>query len=121
MYINGSWTVGDILANNPDGNFGIFAVPISDNEDENKMYAAVDDAWMVSSKSEHKENAIDFLKFLTSKDGLQIWSENAKAIPINGMEVKSLDPLLQEVSNYIQSGKIVNVIRILFRRGYRQI
>ena len=117
MYINGSWTVGDILANNPDGNFGIFAVPISDNEDEIKMYAAVDDAWMVSSKSKHKENAIDFLKFLTSTEGLQIWSENAKAIPINGMEVKSLDPLLQEVSEYIQSGKIVNVDKYVFFSG----
>ena len=44
-------------------------------------------------------------------------SENAKAIPINGMEVKSLDPLLQEVSEYIQSGKIVNVDKYVFFSG----
>ena len=33
------------------------------------------------------------------------------------MEVKSLDPLLQEVSNYIQSGKIVNVDKYVFFSG----
>ena len=33
------------------------------------------------------------------------------------MEVKSLDPLLQEVSEYIQSGKIVNVDKYVFFSG----
>ena len=33
------------------------------------------------------------------------------------MEVKSSDPLLQEVSEYIQSGKIVNVDKYVFFSG----
>lgn len=117
MYINGSWTVGDIVANNPDGNFGIFCVPISDTEEDNKMYAAVDDAWMVSSKSAHKDEAIDFLEFMTSDEGLQIWSETAKAIPINGMEVEGATPLLEEVSKYIAGGQTVNVDKYIFFSG----
>ena len=117
MYINGSWTVGDIMASNPEGNFGIFAVPISDNADENKMYAAVDDAWMVSSQSKHKEEAVKFLEYLSSEAGLKAWCETAKAIPINGMEVEGLTPLLEEVSQYIADGKTVNVDKYIYFSG----
>lgn len=117
MYINGSWVVGDIAASNPDGNFGIFTVPISDIPEENKMYAAVDDAWMVSSESTHKEEAIDFLKFMTSDEGLEIWAKTAKAIPINGMEIEGLTPLLEDVSKVIAEGQTVNVDKYIFFSG----
>lgn len=117
MYINGSWAVGDIVANNPDGNFGIFTVPISDTPEDNKMYAAVDDAWMVSSESDHKEEAIDFLEFMTSDEGLEIWAKTAKAIPINGMEVEGFTPLLEDVSKIIAEGDIVNVDKYIFFSG----
>lgn len=117
MYINGSWTIGDITANNPDGNFGIFTVPISDNAEDNKMYAAVDDAWMVSSESEYKEEAIEFLEFLTSDEGLSVWCETARALPIKDISVEGFSPLQQEVSDVLANGKTVNVDKYVFFSG----
>lgn len=117
MYINGSWVVGDIIANNPDGNFGIFSVPVSDNPEDNKMYAAVDDAWMVSSKSDHKKEAVDFLEFMTSDEGMQIWSKAAKAIPLKSIETEGLPALLEEVSGYVEKGHTVNVDKYVFFSG----
>lgn len=117
MYINGSWVVGDIIANNPDGNFGIFSVPVSDDPEDNKMYAAVDDAWMISSKSKHKEEAADFLEFMTSDEGMQIWSETAKAIPLKSMETEGFPALLEEVSAYVEKGHTVNVDKYVFFSG----
>lgn len=37
MILNGTWTVTNATAMNPDAEFGIFALPVSENEEENVM------------------------------------------------------------------------------------
>ena len=92
-------------------------MPVSDNPEDNKMYAAVYDAWMVSSKSDHKKEAVDFLEFMTSDEGMQIWSKAAKAIPLKSIETEGLPALLEEVSGYVEKGHTVNVDKYVFFSG----
>ncbi len=80
MMVDGSWCIGDIISNNPDIHFGLFAVPVSDIPEENTLTIGTDDAFMVSKQSQHPDVAIDFLRYFNSEEGTNIWANGAVAI-----------------------------------------
>ena len=78
MFINGGWIMGDVIASNPEGNFGVFPAPWSNNPDENMMSVALDDAFIVSNTTQHKDEVFKFLDFMLSEEAANLWMENAK-------------------------------------------
>ncbi len=108
MYITGSWAIGDIRKNNPDGKFGFFTTPWSDNPDENTLPIGVDTAFMASAQTKHPEEVQKFLAHLTSKEGVNQWYENAKVPTIIPVETTELDSIFEDMNTIIQSGKVVS-------------
>ncbi len=118
MHINGSWAVGDIIANNPDGNFGVFATPISDDERENLLYQATDDSWMVSSQTKHKEEVLDFMRFMTSQEGVDLWAQQAVALTyIPASSDGMLPPVMQDIVAIAKADRTMNADKFLYFTG----
>ena len=106
MMINGAWITGDLLSLNPDGNFGCFPIPWSNNPEDNQYEVKGDDAMMVAKGSENKEIAIDFINFVGSVEGANIWMDKARLIPtnVNVVADESMPTLLKELSSNLSNG-----------------
>ncbi len=108
MCITGSWAIGDIRKNNPEGNFGFFTTPWSDNPEENTLPIGVDTAFMASAQTKHPEEVEKFFTHLTSPEGVKQWSDNAKAPTMIAVEADNLDPIFEDMNAIIQSGRVVS-------------
>jgi raffinose/stachyose/melibiose transport system substrate-binding protein len=109
MLIQGSWAVGDVRKNNPDGRFGFFLNPTFNNARENLLNISVDDAFMASSQTKHKEEALQLLSVMVSPEGAKAWAETAKVISVvKGVQADALDPMLQAIQKYLDAGQTYN-------------
>lgn len=108
MCITGSWAIGDIRKNNPDGNFGFFTTPWSDDPNENTLPVGVDTAFMASSQTKHPEEVAKFLAHLTSEEGVRQWYDNARVPTMIPVETTDLDSIFQDMNAIIESGKVVS-------------
>ena len=78
MYINGGWLMGDVLAASPDGNFGMFPLPWSDNPEDAKLWIGIDDVFIVSETTEHEAEVRELLNFFATDEASEIWMKTAK-------------------------------------------
>ena len=109
MYINGGWLMGDVLAANPEGEFGMFPTPWSDTPEENKLWVGIDDAFIASAQTEHPDEVMAFFNFLASDEASQIWMNTAKLMTSNvNVSTENADPFIQEIKSYIDEDKIVS-------------
>lgn len=100
--------MGDVATANPDTDFGVFPTPWSENPEENKLWAGIDDVFIVSSKTEIKDQVLDFLAFITSEEGAKIWMDTAKLMPGNtNVDVSEADAFVQEIKSYIDNDMII--------------
>lgn len=107
MYINGGWLIGDTMAANPDGSFGMFPVPWSDNAGENKLWIGIDDCFVVSENTEHKDEVMTFLAYLAGNEASEIWMDTAKLMSSNvNVSTDDATPLIQDIKTYIDEDKI---------------
>lgn len=109
MYINGGWLMGDVMAASPEGDFGMFPMPWSENPEENKLWVGIDDVFVVSSQTEHKEEVMTFLNFLAGEESSKTWMDVAKLMTSNtAVPTDGADAFIQEIKAYIDGGKIVS-------------
>lgn len=107
MYINGGWLIGDAMAANPDGDFGMFPTPWSNNADENKLWIGIDDCFVVSSQTEHKDAVMTFLNFIAGDEASEIWMDTAKLMSSNvNVSTDNAAGLIQDIKSYIDQDKI---------------
>lgn len=108
MTDGGTWDISSIRAANKDGNFGVFALP-ADKAEDTLMRISVDDAWMIADKAKNKDAAFTFFNYATSPEGGKVWAETTATISaFKGVDSSSLDPMTQDVSDIISSGKVIN-------------
>ncbi|MEG0897766.1 MAG: extracellular solute-binding protein, partial [Ruthenibacterium sp.] len=108
MFTNGGWIMGDVAAANPNGEFGMFPTPWSNNPEENKLWVGIDDVFIVSATTDKKELVLDLLNSFASDASSAIWMENAKLMSSNqNVSADGADPFIQEIKSYIDSGNIV--------------
>lgn len=109
MYMNGGWLMGDVMAANPDGEFGMFPTPWSDNSEENKLYVGIDDVFIVSQDTEHKDAVVKLLESFASEESSEIWMNTAKLMSSNtAVSTDDADVFIQEIKQYIDDDMIVS-------------
>lgn len=109
MVILGSWGLAPIRADNPKGNFGYFMLPTSDTASENLMQVFTDDNWMASAKSKYPNAQLAFLKYLSSKEGGQIWASAIQGVStVKGAVADHIDPMTADIQKYIAAGTVWN-------------
>jgi len=80
FYANGTWTIDGIESLNPDMEVGFFAVPVSDNPDENKAVYAPGNPFCCYATDDPEQLAIEkeFFQTLISDEGCNAYATIAK-------------------------------------------
>ncbi|MFS0865654.1 ABC transporter substrate-binding protein [Fredinandcohnia sp. 179-A 10B2 NHS] len=93
------------VENNMNGNWGFFQMPaISEGKGNQNFITGAPDGFIVSSKTKHPEEAIKFLKFLTSKENaVKLAEQIGWPSPIDG--ATNPDTALQQVVDGVETMK----------------
>ena len=106
MYINGGWLMGDVLAAAPDGEFGMFPMPWSNDPAQNKIWVGIDDCFIVSSSTEHPEEVAKLLSSFASDESSEIWLNTANLMSSNvNVPVDNANGMIKEFKTYIDEGR----------------
>lgn len=108
MILNGTWTVTNATAMNPDAEFGIFALPISNDADANLMpMCPPESAVAVAAESPHKEEAVRFLEYMMSPESASLYAEKGAGIPIvKGVDTSNLEGAFKDAADIMNSGEV---------------
>ena len=109
MYMNGGWLMGDVIAASPDGEFGMFPTPWSDNPEENKLWIGIDDVFVVSQQTEHRDEVMTLLNFFANEESSKTWMSTAKLMTSNiTVPTDAADAFIKEIKSYIDNDMIVS-------------
>ncbi|MDC7286412.1 extracellular solute-binding protein [Blautia schinkii] len=108
MILNGTWTVTNATAMNPDAEFGIFALPVSENAEDNVMpMCPPESAVAVAAESPHAEEAVKFLEYMMSPDSASLYAEKGAGIPIvKGVDTANLTGAFKDAADIMNSGEV---------------
>lgn len=108
MILNCTWTVTNATAMNPDAEFGIFALPVSDNEADNLMpMIPPESAVAVAAESPHKDEAVKFLEYMMSPESASLYAEKGAGIPIvKGVDTSNLKGAFKDAADIMNSGEV---------------
>lgn len=108
MILNGTWTVTNASAMNPEAEFGIFALPVSENAEDNVMpMNPPESAVAVAAESDHAEEALKFLEYMMSPESATLYAEKGAGIPIvSGVDTASLTGAFKDAADIMNSGAV---------------
>lgn len=112
MIINGPWALGDYVKALGDGNVGVAPMPVSSVSGQPFAPFVNTKDFMINANSDdaHKKAAMDFVKFLTSKDMEQEFFEKAKHIPSNTDVDTSSDPIINGFITQMKTGVSMPIV-----------
>lgn len=108
MTINGNWAVSAIKEKNPDARIGAFAVPVNDNPEETVITSWLSGGFVVYENSPVKEEVLQFLEELTSKESGELWLAAGRLSSVKDLSEPS-DPALADINRYMNEGKAFDV------------
>ncbi|MDD3402255.1 MAG: extracellular solute-binding protein [Hespellia sp.] len=108
MILNGTWTVTNAVAMNPDAEMGIFALPLSENEEENIMpMCPPESAVAVAAESPHRDEAVKFLEYMMSSESASLYAEKGAGIPIvKDVDTSNLTGAFKDAAEIMNSGEV---------------
>ena len=107
MYIIGNYAIPSILTVNPDLNLGMFTMPASNNEDENKLVSGVDVYFAITKDSKNKEESIRFINFLLEEENAKTYIDEQSAFSaVKG--VKQEDSKFEAFDEFFENSRVVD-------------
>jgi len=87
-HITGTWLIADIMEQMPNPDVvDFFLLPTVAEENPMRAAAGIGSTWAVSSNSDNKELALEFLDYIMSVENARRWLEEGSIIPpINGIQ-----------------------------------
>jgi raffinose/stachyose/melibiose transport system substrate-binding protein len=95
MDIAGSWDAATISENNPDLNYGAFAIPSEDGT--TGLVGTSANGFSVNSASANMDAAVAFANFCASKEAQTIWVQSQGAVS-GSSEIEASTEIAQEIS-----------------------
>jgi len=97
MFAGGSFEVANFKSQNPGLDLGVFASPVGKAGDERLVARYYDGGYAVNAKSDKKDAALKFVRFLATPEYGTLFTNQLKNLsPIKGIKIE--DPLTQEVA-----------------------
>lgn len=117
MTLTANWSLGDLKANNTEADISTLPFLIYDEAERNGVMLSVDDIFMVSADSKVPEGADLYLDFITSNEGIAIWSAASKMLSASKEAKLSADgdSTVAEMLDYINSAD-----RLYYRKDMAQ-
>jgi raffinose/stachyose/melibiose transport system substrate-binding protein len=107
FYLQGNWAIPEITKANPDIELGVFAMPVTNEPDQNKLVSGVDVLLTMSEDTEHKEEAMKFIQFMMDKENSSRYIEEQKAFSaVEG--VFQEDPVFEGIKTNFEKGTITS-------------
>lgn len=107
MFPGGPWNIPTLEETNPDLEFDMMAIPGPDPAGGNYFAGAPGVGFAVNSKTKYKEEALLFLEYLASPEGLKLYEQGTGAIiTANGYESKVHPALESAYRDGLMKGKI---------------
>jgi ABC-type glycerol-3-phosphate transport system substrate-binding protein len=118
MILNGMWMLGDVRQASPEGKFGSFAFPWSDNVEENKLPIGLDDIFMASAHTKNKDIVAKFMDYYSSTEGTKTWLKYSKLLSVmKGVKPDNPDPMAGDLLPWIDAGKIAPMTNVMMLSG----
>ena len=107
MYLQGSYAIAPILTVNPELNLGMFPLPASNNEEENKLVSGVDVYFAIPKDSKNKEESIRFINFLLREENAKTYIDEQCAFSaVRGVEQE--DPKFEAFDEFFKNSRVVD-------------
>ncbi|MFH0826852.1 MAG: extracellular solute-binding protein [Candidatus Omnitrophota bacterium] len=106
---NGSWCVNVYKGMNPDLHYGTFLPPQVLDQYPFSIWGGAGSSFMVSAKSQNKEEVVKFLRWLTDKDQQAYLAEATNNLPANKDSVTEISDILAGFSRSIEFATHPNV------------
>lgn len=103
MYIQGVWAIGSILKANPDIELGVFAMPVLNDPDKNRLVSGVDTLFALAKNTEYTQEALLFINFLLEPENAQYYIDQERQF--------------SAVKGAIQEDPVMEGIQINFKNG----
>lgn len=114
MFINGSFELEGVKKLNPDLQLDFFPMPTDDGK--TVLTTWVDGSYAVNAKSKHKQEALKFLEYMTSKKFGEEFANQFKRISaVPG--VKTDDPLVNKMADLSQTQSTPYLMVVHFAEG----
>ncbi|MDQ0193823.1 ABC transporter substrate-binding protein [Paenibacillus wynnii] len=112
MWVQGPWNAETILKVNPDIEFGVAPLPVSNNPEGTMINLSVSTTLAVSKSSKNKEVALDLLNyFYDDKDSSALFEE-LKFNPVSTVHKYEVFPWVNEASKYVEQGKAYQDLKL---------
>lgn len=100
MVLSGSWTIADLQTNYKDIDFGILPYPVSN---KTKKLVSPSGSWQlaVTTKSNKKDAAAEFVKFATNTESSEILSLGNSVLPIRKSTIKNIKDKVSEPMRFL--------------------
>ena len=100
MVLSGSWTIADLQTNYKDIDFGILPYPVSN---KTKKLVSPSGSWQlaVTTKSNKKDAAAEFVKFATNTESSEILSVGHSVLPIRKSTIKNIKDKVSEPMRFL--------------------
>ncbi|MEN8078300.1 extracellular solute-binding protein [Clostridioides difficile] len=107
MYLQGSYAIAPILTVNPELNLGMFPLPASNNEKENKLVSGVDVYFAIPKDSKNKEESIRFINFLLREENAKTYVDEQCAFSaVRGVEQE--DSKFEAFDEFFKNSRVVD-------------
>jgi raffinose/stachyose/melibiose transport system substrate-binding protein len=110
MYLQGSYAIPAIRANNPDAPIGTFPYPVTNNPDKRIAVSGVDVGLSIGRNTPHRAEAERFVNYLMSPEVVTAYSKSQSTFsPLKNAEPNT-DPALAGLEPFFTSGRIMGFI-----------
>lgn len=107
FYFQGNWAVPEILTTNPDMDLGVFAMPTTNELEENKLVSGVDVLFSTLKDSEHPDEAAAFIEFMLEEEQSEQYMAEQAAFSVLD-DVLSDDPYMSGIRDDFAEGSITS-------------
>jgi raffinose/stachyose/melibiose transport system substrate-binding protein len=107
MYLQGNWAIPEVKKANPEIDLGVFAMPVTNEPEKNKLVSGVDVLLTIAEESEHPEEAMKFIEFMINEEtATQYINEQAAFSAVQN--VFQEDPTFEGIKTNFETGKITS-------------
>lgn len=106
---NGSWCVNVYKGMNPDLNYATMFVPKVSDRYPMLIWGGAGSSFMVNARSENREKAVEFLKWLTDSEQQSYLARVTNNLPSNKFSLGDLGPILSQFAQAMENTTHPNI------------
>lgn len=112
MWIQGPWNAETILKVNPEMEFGVAPLPVSNNAAGTMINLSTSTTIALSNTSKNKEVALDLLNYFYDANDSSALFQELKFNPVSTVHKYEVFPWVNEASEYVAKGKAYQDLKL---------